>query len=418
MFSVSLRLAFSVLVGLLFIPFVQGQDGSGAVIHLNNPSFEDKPRAGGVTTYGYLPIKGWYDCARTVYPGQTPPDIHPHPDAWMVSVGPADGKTFLGMVVRNDEQESHEFLSQALELPLEGGKCYEFSIYLAQSTTYMGLRSPVGYNDSVIFSRPFMTPAVLRIWGGRSICSKDELLGDSGPVANNQWKVFNFRFEPEATMRYITLEAFYEVPVLTPYNGHILVDRASPIVEVPCEEDAPPLVIEDPEEEIPGPEIVQDVVVAPPPPPPPPDPEPEPKVEEKPVQPKPTILTELDRRKLNAGQTIPIRNLYFPADSANIQPKSYDVLDEIKRFLISNPDIVIEIGGHTNTIPPDHYCDQLSEARAKAVTDYLIANGVDSEQVEYKGYGRRKPLIPDDKYSRSAQKKNQRVEIKVLKVDG
>jgi outer membrane protein OmpA-like peptidoglycan-associated protein len=337
----------------------------------------------------------------------------------MVSVGPADGKTFLGMVVRNDEQESHEFLSQALELPLEGGKCYEFSIYLAQSTTYMGLRSPVGYTDSVVFSRPFMTPAVLRIWGGQSICAKDELLGDSGPVDNNQWKVFNFRFEPEKTLRYFTLEAFYEVPVLTPYNGHILVDRASTIVEVPCEEDAPALVIEEPDEEIPGPEIVQQAAAPPPPPPPPsPEPKPEPEVEEEPEQPKPTILTELDRKKLNAGQTIPIKNLYFPADSSKIQPQSYPVLDEIKRFLISNPDIIIEIGGHTNTIPPDSYCDQLSEARAKAVTEYLIANGVAPEQLEYRGYGRRKPLIPDDKYSRAAQKKNQRVEIKVLKVDG
>lgn len=397
------------MFGALLIPFVSGQSD---VINLNNPSFEDKPRAGGVSSS--VPIHGWHDCARTAFPDQSPPDIHPHPDAWQVSVDAADGKTFLGMVVRNDDQESHEFLSQALEVSIKEDQCYDFSVYLAQSKIYMGSR--IAQTDSVAFSNPFMVPAVLRIWGGRSICSKDELLADSGPIKNNEWQVFNFRFEPELTHRYITLEAYYETPVLEPYNGHILVDKASAIVQVVCDDDVPPLVIAEPEPE----PVVVPVVAETTTPTPPPTPETPKTSEPEPVrtQPKLTILTELDRQRLNSGQTIRIKNLYFPADSTRIDPKSYPVLDEIKLFLVSNPDIVIEIGGHTNTKPPDYYCDQLSSQRAKAVTEYLIANGVSSEQLEYKGYGKRKPLIPDDHYSRAAQRKNQRVEIKVLKVEG
>ena len=405
------RFIASICAGLVCLPVHAQFD----TINLNNASFEDIPRAGGVTNM--LAIRGWHDCARTAYPDQTPPDIHPHEDAWMVSVGPADGKTFLGMVVRNDEAESHEFLSQALEVPINAGDCYDFSIYLAQSTRYMGLRSPVGYTDSVTFSRPFMTPAILRIWGGKSICSKDELLGESPAIDNNDWRVFEFRFEPELSHRYITLEAFYEVPILTPYNGHILVDKASAIIQVVCD-DTPPLVITEPDAEPEVVPVVEEVVVATPPPPDPPGEENVTEKPDNPPPPPPTILTELDRKKLNSGQTIRIKNLYFPADSAGIQPQSYAVLDEIKVFLLHNPDIVIEIGGHTNTIPPDTYCDDLSAARAKAVTDYLVANGVPQDQLEYKGYGKRKPLIPDDHRSRAAQRKNQRVEIKVLKVDG
>ena len=85
---------------------------------------------------------------------------------------------------------------------------------------------------------------------------------------------------------------------------------------------------------------------------------------------------------------------------------------------MSNPDVIIEIGGHTSTYPPDSYCDQLSEARAKAVSDYLVNKEVPEEQLSYKGYGKRNPIVRDDIYNKAARKKNQRVEIKVLSVNG
>ena len=320
-----------------------GQD----TIVLNNPSFEDTPRAGGLS-YN-IPIKGWHDCAKAVYPRQSPPDIHPHPQAWLVSVDPYDGKTFLGMVVRQDDQESHEFISQVLEIPLKKGECYSFSIHLAQSDTYMGVRgnlkvvrnindslyiSPDGKDTTLVqyitldtiqdktnFTNPFMTPAVLRIWGGRWICTKSELLGSSGPITNRSWSEYKFKFEPSDSLRYITLEAFYDTPVLETYNGHILVDKASAIVQIDCDKDineeplepisiikAEPVVVEE--------EVVAAVV------------EPEVKKEEPVYTPK--ILSDLDREKIAAGQTIRVKNLYFQADSSRIESKSYPVLDEIK----------------------------------------------------------------------------------------
>lgn len=401
------------------LALVMGGGQAQDVINLNNPSFEDTPRAGGLGSN--KPIKGWYDCGLTAYPDQSPPDIHPHDEAWMVSVGAYEGKTFLGLVVRDDASESHEFISQALEVAIKEGQCYDFSIYLAQSDTYMGLRN-YGIYDSVTFSRPFMTPAVLRIWGGKSICSKDELLGTSGPVENKDWKEFAFRFEPELSHRYITLEAFYVTPVLSAYNGHILVDQASAIVQVVCDEEVPALVISEPK-----PEDEQDIVSeerdynkspretqsTPPPPV-----DVESVEEEQPVVYEPRIMRDLNRKYITSGQTIRIDRLSFPADSTRLQKESYAVLNEIRDFLVSYPDVVVEIGGHTNTKPEDWYCDQLSEARAKAVTDYLIDNGVPEDQVQYKGYGKRKPIIPDDRYSSAAQRKNQRVEIKILSLNG
>jgi outer membrane protein OmpA-like peptidoglycan-associated protein len=48
------------------------------------------------------------------------------------------------------------------------------------------------------------------------------------------------------------------------------------------------------------------------------------------------------------------------------------------------------------------------------VTEYLAQKGVAKGQLQYKGYGKTKPIVPNDTYSRSARAKNQRVEIKVL----
>ncbi|MFS8159679.1 MAG: OmpA family protein, partial [Candidatus Roizmanbacteria bacterium] len=60
------------------------------------------------------------------------------------------------------------------------------------------------------------------------------------------------------------------------------------------------------------------------------------------------------------------------------------------------------------------YCNALSTARAKAVQEYLISQGIAESRLHYKGYGKHDPLIPYDKYNRDARLKNQRVEIKIL----
>ena len=397
---------FGVIISLPI--WASGQEA----LHLNNPSFEDIPRAGGLGAF-YLPIQGWKDCARSAFPGQTPPDIHPHPEAWMVTLPPADGKTYLGMVVREDD--THEFLSQKMSGTMIGGQCYSFTVYLAQSDTYMGYRTAIS-DTAFAYDRPFLNPSVLRIWAGNDLCGKEQLLGESTAITGRTWTRFNFKFEPKRDYTFIILEAFYETPVLEPYNGHILVDACSSIEPIACEEEL--VFMEDPQLDEPKPieppEPVT-VVIA--------DPKPEPAKADPPTPAKeevaaPEILSELDRKYLKEGQTIRIRNLYFPADSDEIKPESYKVLNEIAAFLKFYDDVVIEIGGHTATVPPDFYCDSLSTARARAVNDYLVGMGVDQEQLQFKGYGKQKPLIPDDSQSFAARRKNQRVEIKVLSLEG
>jgi outer membrane protein OmpA-like peptidoglycan-associated protein len=124
------------------------------------------------------------------------------------------------------------------------------------------------------------------------------------------------------------------------------------------------------------------------------------------------VLSGLTVDKLDVGTTVNIEKLFFDADSTDIKRASYDVLDEIFEFLNAHENVVIEIGGHTNSIPPDDYCDRLSNNRARSVADYLYGKGIDKSRITYKGYGKRQPIASNE--TRSGRQKNQRVEIKVL----
>lgn len=126
------------------------------------------------------------------------------------------------------------------------------------------------------------------------------------------------------------------------------------------------------------------------------------------------FIPDLDMSKITLGQKLRINDLNFEADSAAITQINFDVLEEVYEFLNANPNVTVEIGGHTNTIPPHEYCDQLSTARAKKVAEFLYDRGIAKSRVTFKGYGKREPLT--DSTSLQGRQRNQRVEIKILEI--
>lgn len=111
---------------------------------------------------------------------------------------------------------------------------------------------------------------------------------------------------------------------------------------------------------------------------------------------------------------IRIKKLFFKADSSKIEPESFEGLDEIAEFLIDNPELVVEVGGHTNGVPDHAYCNRLSTARAKEVRAYFVGKGVNAAQIKYKGYGKHNPIATNRTID--GRRKNQRVELKVLEI--
>ncbi len=125
-------------------------------------------------------------------------------------------------------------------------------------------------------------------------------------------------------------------------------------------------------------------------------------------------IPDLEMSKIELGQKLRINDLNFIADSSAINSINFEILDEVYEFLNANETVSVEIGGHTNTIPPHEYCDKLSASRAQNVAEYLYQRGIDKKRVTFKGYGKREPLT--DSTAAAGRQRNQRVEIKILSI--
>jgi OOP family OmpA-OmpF porin len=103
----------------------------------------------------------------------------------------------------------------------------------------------------------------------------------------------------------------------------------------------------------------------------------------------------------------------FGFDSAEIKSEAHPMLDEASAILKKNPDINVEVDGHTDNIGPADYNMKLSERRAKAVMEYFVSKGVDAKRLTIKGFGFTKPVASND--TKEGRAKNRRVELTPVK---
>jgi outer membrane protein OmpA-like peptidoglycan-associated protein len=126
---------------------------------------------------------------------------------------------------------------------------------------------------------------------------------------------------------------------------------------------------------------------------------------------KPYIL-DVPLSPITAGSTIALRNIFFNTASAELLPASNAELDVLLRLMKANPDMRIEVGGHTDNVGADADNQKLSEQRAAAVAKFITSYGIDAARVTSKGYGESKPVASNDAEEGRAQ--NRRTEITVL----
>lgn len=115
---------------------------------------------------------------------------------------------------------------------------------------------------------------------------------------------------------------------------------------------------------------------------------------------------------LVTGTKINLEKIYFDQSSYVLKPESYTQLDELTEVLKQNPNLKIEISGHTDRIGDARLNLALSENRAKVVYSYLTEKGIDAKRLKYRGYGQTRPLTTNLK--EEERKKNRRVEVVVL----
>lgn len=118
---------------------------------------------------------------------------------------------------------------------------------------------------------------------------------------------------------------------------------------------------------------------------------------------------------IREGQVLTLNNVFFDANKSSLRKESHAQLDEITQFLLENPNLYVEIGGHTNGLPEDDFCFRLSNDRAESVRKYLIDKGADPGHITWKGYGKTQPVAENT--TLAGRQKNQRVELKIIKVE-
>jgi outer membrane protein OmpA-like peptidoglycan-associated protein/tetratricopeptide (TPR) repeat protein len=101
---------------------------------------------------------------------------------------------------------------------------------------------------------------------------------------------------------------------------------------------------------------------------------------------------EVLMNKIEIGNSVVLKNIFFDTDDYNLKEESTVELKKLIDFLINNPEINIEIEGHTDDQGSESHNLRLSENRSKSVYDFLILNNINSSRLSYKGYGDSKPV--------------------------
>ncbi len=127
---------------------------------------------------------------------------------------------------------------------------------------------------------------------------------------------------------------------------------------------------------------------------------------------KPYAL-EVRLKKPVAGSAIVLRNVFFDTDQDVLKSQSTNELNQLASFLKANPDIRVEVSGHTDNQGGADYNKKLSERRAEAVKSHLVGVlGIDEARIEARGYGQEMPVASND--TQEGRALNRRTEFKVI----
>lgn len=126
---------------------------------------------------------------------------------------------------------------------------------------------------------------------------------------------------------------------------------------------------------------------------------------------KPFII-EVPLQKIEVGALVVLNNIFFESNQFELLPESKSELLLLIKFLKDNPQIKIEIGGHTDNIGDDPSNQKLSENRAMSVYNFLINNQIPKNNLSFKGYGESYPLA--DNTTEEGRKNNRRTEFKII----
>ncbi len=134
-----------------------------------------------------------------------------------------------------------------------------------------------------------------------------------------------------------------------------------------------------------------------------------------------TIREQIEDTTIHTGSSITIQNINFEPGMHKFLPSSDPMLIQLLDAMRKNPFLEIEVQGHICCIPDkgdgiDLQTGEsdLSANRARAIVNFLTANGIDPERIRARAFGHSKPLFPYPEKNEEERVANRRVEILII----
>ena len=137
------------------------------------------------------------------------------------------------------------------------------------------------------------------------------------------------------------------------------------------------------------------------------------------------VIAPLPIKCMEVDEVFCTYDIQFEYNKAVIRPQSYGFLDSMVSYFMKCPNLIVEVGGHTDTRGSQMYSRRLSAVRAKAVVVYFVEKGLPQDRFINIGYEGSKPLISEESIEEFPTKEeqefahsvNRRMEFIVLKTD-
>lgn len=136
---------------------------------------------------------------------------------------------------------------------------------------------------------------------------------------------------------------------------------------------------------------------------------------------RPATTTFSSTRTYTVGDVIELEHIYYDFDKANIRSDASIDLDKLADVLRQYPGMSIELSSHTDSRATDVYNQALSQRRAQAAVNYLVARGIAPQRLTARGYGEsqlRNNCADGSPCSEAEHQRNRRTEFRVLTTDG
>ena len=129
-----------------------------------------------------------------------------------------------------------------------------------------------------------------------------------------------------------------------------------------------------------------------------------------------TFATEASRKSNKVEDnreafSLEISNILFDFNRFDLKPQFYPLLDEVVARLEQNPNLRVEIQGHTDSLGSERYNQNLSENRARAVKNYFVSKGIKGERLFPVGFGFKLQKVPNQ--TEAGRALNRRVEFAI-----